>query len=114
MSKDMSLEKSIQEKLKDALLPQHLIVINESHMHNVPPQSETHFKLIIVTNQFVDKSRLGRHQMINKLLAAELSGGVHALSMETHTPDEWELKNHQIKSSPKCLGGNANKITEKI
>ena len=51
--------------------------------------------------------------MINKLLAAELSGGVHALSMETHTPDEWELKNHQIKSSPKCLGGNASKITDK-
>jgi BolA protein len=46
----MIIQQAITEKLQTALVPAHLDVINESHMHNVPPGSESHFKVIVVLN----------------------------------------------------------------
>ena len=41
------VEASIKEKLTSSLQPQLLQVINESHMHAVPKNSETHFKVLV-------------------------------------------------------------------
>lgn len=46
------IENSIRNKLSIALNLKHLDVINESHMHNVPPGSETHFKVVVVSENF--------------------------------------------------------------
>jgi hypothetical protein len=43
---------SIRQKLTDSLKPIHLDVLNESHMHNVPKNSETHFKVVVVAEEF--------------------------------------------------------------
>ena len=48
----MSIETQITEKISDAIQPIHLEVINESHMHNVPKDSESHFKLLVVAEAF--------------------------------------------------------------
>ena len=49
-----------------------------------------HFELLLVSNEFVGKSRVARQQLVNALLMEELkSGKLHALSMKTLTPDEW-------------------------
>jgi len=106
----VTVEKIIKQKINSQLTPIHLQVLNESHMHNVPPGSESHFKVVIVAPVFENKSRVGRHQIINKLLAEELKGPIHALSMETHTPDEWVTKDQQTMKSPACLGGGKNEI----
>eukprot|EP00730_Choanoeca_flexa_P017787 TRINITY_DN8600_c0_g1_i3.p1 TRINITY_DN8600_c0_g1~~TRINITY_DN8600_c0_g1_i3.p1 ORF type:complete len:116 (+),score=5.10 TRINITY_DN8600_c0_g1_i3:1-348(+) len=45
---------SIVNKLKEKFQPNHLQVINESYMHNVPKGSETHFKVVVVSDQFSD------------------------------------------------------------
>ena len=45
----MTVQTAIEKKLAESLTPAHLEVINESHMHNVPPGSESHFKVVIVT-----------------------------------------------------------------
>jgi len=50
------VEQSIQKKLKDALNPVHLDICNESYMHNVPPGSETHFKVVVVSDKFYNMS----------------------------------------------------------
>ena len=44
---DKPVEASIKQKLTDSLNPQLLQVINESHMHAVPKNSETHFKVVM-------------------------------------------------------------------
>jgi len=106
----LNVEQTIREKINSQFRPNHLDVINESHMHNVPPGSESHFKVVIVTNAFESKSRVARHQSVNKLLEDELKGSIHALSIETHTPEEWLSKNQQPMSSPKCLGGGKGEI----
>ena len=101
----MSVQNIIETKIREALLPSHLEVINESHMHNVPPGSESHFKVIVVSDVFESKSRVQRHQTMNALLAAELAGPVHALSMQTQTQNEWEDSGYAKIASPACHGG---------
>jgi len=101
----MIVQRNIEAKLRAALKPAHLQVINESYMHNVPPGSESHFKVIVVSAQFQDQGLLGRHQTVNLLLGDELQNGVHALSMQTHTPEEWARRGGQVLASPACRGG---------
>lgn len=52
------IETSIRTKISKALSPAHLEVINESTMHNVPPGSETHFKVVVVSEEFEGKMPL--------------------------------------------------------
>ncbi|QSX36290.1 BolA family protein [Shewanella sedimentimangrovi] len=100
----MSLAQIIEAKLTQALAPTHLEVNNESHMHNVPPNSETHFKVIVVSEHFSGQRLLARHRAVNQTLADELAGGVHALAMHTYTPEEWQAQG-AAPDSPKCRGG---------
>ncbi len=101
----MSVAETIESKVLAAVAPQHLEVMNESHMHNVPPGSESHFKLVIVADAFAGLRLVGRHQLINAALKDELAGPVHALSMETLTPDEWAARGGDVMASPNCRGG---------
>jgi len=100
----MSVEDDIIEKLQTALSPLHLEVTNESHMHNVPPGSESHFKVVAVSDEFNGKMLVARHRIINKALAEELEGPIHALALHTMTADEWAEKG-AAPASPPCLGG---------
>lgn len=104
----MSVADIITSKVTAAVQPSYLDVMNESHMHNVPPGSESHFKLVIVSDAFDGKRLVGRHQMINAALKDELQGPVHALSMETLTPGEWEERGGSTLTSPDCRGGAKN------
>lgn len=101
----MSVQGTIEEKLQ-VLHPEHLEVLNESHMHNVPEGSESHFKVTLVSPEFDGKNLVARHRMINQLLTEELAGSVHALSLNTLTPEEWAKKGGQVRQSPPCLGGS--------
>ena len=99
------IEKSIREKLTAAFSPVHLEVLNESHMHNVPPNSETHFKVVVISTHFDEVKLLKRHQAVNSVLKNELACGVHALSIVAKTPEQWD-KSKEVKPSPKCRGGS--------
>ncbi len=102
----MAIKNQIEDKLLENLSPSHLDVINESHMHNVPPGSESHFKLVVVSDAFDGKMLIARHRMINEILKDELANGIHALAMHTMTPDEWQKKQGQVADSPPCHGGS--------
>jgi BolA protein len=51
------------------------------------------------------KSLLERHRMVNSTLEAELKSGVHALSIQAKTPEQWEQSGGKVSESPACLGG---------
>ncbi|MEM8843979.1 MAG: BolA/IbaG family iron-sulfur metabolism protein [Pseudomonadota bacterium] len=104
----MKVQNTIEEKIKSSLAPDYIEVLNESNNHNVPPGSESHFKLTIVSDSFDGKMLVARHRMINSLLKEELEGPIHALSMHTYTSSEWQEKNQQSPKSPPCLGGAKN------
>lgn len=99
----MSIQESIRHKLEQALSPSHLEVINESYMHAVPPDAETHFKVIVASDAFDGVRRVARHQRVYGLLAEEMQNGVHALALHTYTPAEW---GGRAPDSPRCLGGS--------
>lgn len=106
----MTIQDRITEKLEQAFSPDHLEVVNESYMHNVPAGSESHFKVVIVSDSFKDKMLIARHRLVNKVLQDELGkegheGGIHALALHTMTMEEW-FKKGRAADSPECMGGS--------
>ena len=52
-----------------------------------------HFEAVIVSEEFAGLSRIQRQQRVNKALGERITGDIHALSMKTFTPQEWQEKN---------------------
>ena len=99
----------IEAKLADAFAPAHLEVVNESGNHNVPDGSETHFKVVVVSERFGGERLLARHRGVNRALAEELAGGVHALAIHTYTQAEWQARFGDAPMSPPCMGGEGGR-----
>lgn len=102
----MSVAEAIEAKIRDGLPVEHLEVVNESHMHNVPANSETHFRVVVVSAVFDGSMPVRRHQRIYGLLEQELAGPVHALALHTLTPAEWRAREGATEASPACRGGS--------
>lgn len=87
-----AMAERITKKLEEALAPQRLSVIDESHQHQGHggwrEGGETHFRVDIVSEAFVGKSRLERHRLVNAALAQELAERVHALAIAARAPGE--------------------------
>jgi len=49
-----------------------------------------HFEAVIVSPEFAGLSRVRRHQRVYATLGERMGGEIHALSMTTLTPDEWQ------------------------
>ncbi len=88
----MSVEKKIRENLTVALQPTQIDIINESHLHaghrSSPGTGESHFRVLVVSEQFKGKSRVERHRLVNTALRDGLRGAIHALALTTLSPDE--------------------------
>ena len=74
----MSMQQQIQEKISNAIACKHLNVINESHMHSAG--TESHFKVVVVSEGFEGKRLLQRHREINEILKNIKPGPAHAES----------------------------------
>ncbi|MBT8767483.1 BolA family transcriptional regulator [Pseudomonas boanensis] len=85
-----------------ALEPQHLDVLDESHMHS--RGLETHYKAVIVSPRFEGLRVVKRHQAVYAAMG-ELMGQIHALALHTYTPDEW-VEQGAAPDSPTCKGGS--------
>lgn len=88
----MSAEARLKEKLMIALRPVRLDVVNESEMHaghrSSPGTGKSHFRVLIVSDAFVGKTRVERHRMVNAALGDEVGGRIHALALATFAPGE--------------------------
>lgn len=75
---------------------------------NSPVNSETHFKVVIVSPVFDNvPSLIQRHRLVNQVLSGELKGPIHALSIVAKTPGQWS-QNSSIEPSPACRGGDGS------
>jgi BolA protein len=78
--------------LNQALNPLELEVIDESSLHaghsGARDGGETHYRVAVVSAEFVDRSRVARERLIHTLLADEFSDGLHALSIKARAPNE--------------------------
>ena len=70
-------------------------------MHNVPEGSESHFKIVIVSQDFLNLTMIQRHKLVYKKLD-NLMAKIHALSIHAFDEDEFKL-NPIILDSPECV-----------
>ena len=95
-----AIESKIINQLNSSFKLSSLKIVNESFMHNVPEGAESHFKIVIVSNQFKEQKMMQRHKAIYKALG-EIMSSIHALSI--HAFDEKEFdENPLILDSPQC------------
>ncbi|WP_312289127.1 BolA family protein [Stutzerimonas nitrititolerans] len=97
MTKLNAIENALQ-----ALQPEHLQVLDESHMHS--RGQETHYKAVIVSPHFAALNSVKRHQKAYAAMG-ELMQQIHALALHTYTPEEWQQQG-VAPASPVCAGGH--------
>ncbi len=88
----MTVADTIREKLVTGLRPARLDIVDISAQHaghaGARPGGESHFEVAIVSPAFEGKSRVERQRLVHGILADELAGPIHALSLSTRTPEE--------------------------
>ncbi|URL01962.1 BolA/IbaG family iron-sulfur metabolism protein [Avibacterium sp. 20-126] len=100
----MSTQQILTQKIQQKFAPHFLHIENESHMHSSGRGADSHFKVVLVSDEFNGVRKVARHQMLYQLLAEELKQGIHALALHTYTLDEWHALEQQFPKSPNCLG----------
>ena len=99
------MAEQVESKLRAALTPSHLEVINESHQHSAGPGAESHFKVIVVSPLFEGKSLIEQQRLVYLALADELKEAIHALTLKTVAPSKWQVSTTSYES-PACRGGS--------
>ena len=88
----------LQDRITTALAPTVLKIEDESHLHEdhlygaklLEARGGGHFSVIIVSAEFDGLPLVQRHRLAYNAVGDLMGGKVHALSMETLTPEEWE------------------------
>ena len=84
--------KSLAEKLEEAFSPSTLEIVDDSARHaghgGAAPGGETHFNIAITSPAFAGLGRVARQRLVYKVVAEELAGTVHALSLIARAPDD--------------------------
>ena len=68
-ARETAVGQRMQALLQQQLQPEHLELVNESHMHG-RGEADSHYKLIAVSTRFDGLSRIARHRLLNQLLSA--------------------------------------------
>lgn len=98
------IQEQIEQRINDSIDVHFMTLENESGMHNVPVGSESHFKLVLVSDVFENKRLVQRHQLIYSILSNEMPH-FHALAMHLYTCQEWDDRTKSAPISPQCQGG---------
>ena len=92
MSAAPSTARRIQDLLQQQLSPAHLEVRDDSAAHVGHAGAASgggHFQVRIVSTRFTGLKPLQRHRLVNEVLSPLFATELHALAMETLTPDEY-------------------------
>jgi acid stress-induced BolA-like protein IbaG/YrbA len=73
---------SVKSGIESGLSCEHVEVVGDGQ----------HFQALVVSPQFAGKSRVQRHQLVYAALGDRMREEIHALSMHTLTPEEWNKK----------------------
>ena len=91
----MGMTEIIEEKLRSALNPEILEVVNESALHaghaGHDGSGDSHFRVLVVSDAFKGMARLERQRRVHTVLKAEITKQIHALTMELRTLEEYSV-----------------------
>ena len=100
----MSMKSQIEDLCTKAINFDFISIENESHLHSSSQNAESHFKLILVSNDFLNMSLIKRHKYIYQILN-EIMPKIHALAIHVFTEEEFK-KNKINTNSPECVNKN--------
>ncbi len=83
----------IETTLRVALGPEHIEVVDESHLHRGHPGAASgggHYRVTLVSRRFAGHARLARHRMVYDALGQAMQADIHALTVRAFTPEEWK------------------------
>jgi len=91
----MNLEKTITKKINENFSPNFFKIINFSDKHKnhfLEDNNDTsHIKLIIVSKDFENLSKVDRERKVHKILSEEISKDIHSIRFKLYTLDEFQL-----------------------
>ena len=79
----MVMPEDVKQYIEAGLACQHVEVSGDGH----------HFEAVIVSEAFRGRSRVQQHQLVYKALGERMREEIHALSMQTFTPEDWANAN---------------------
>lgn len=94
------LEK-LETCLQNALSLQHITLEDQGYFHrgHHPDRKGGHFALTLVSSDFENLNTIKRHQKVYQALGMPKNPDIHAMSLETYTPNEWQDKKENTPSS---------------
>jgi acid stress-induced BolA-like protein IbaG/YrbA len=78
----MVTPQQVEQYIRSGLECEHVEVAGDGH----------HFEAVIVSQAFCGKSRVQRHQLVYGALGERMREEIHALSMQTLTPEDWAAR----------------------
>lgn len=88
----MPVKDTIYRKLVDSLQPNHIDIINESHLHQGHAgwdgSGESHFRIRMTSDMFSGLSRIARHRLVYDALSPSPMDAIHALALELSAPGD--------------------------
>lgn len=86
---------AIETRLRESLATTHVEVVDESHLHAGHAGAKSgggHFRAVIVSDRFAGLTRVRAQQLVYGVMGAWMGKEIHALSMQTMTPEEWRAQ----------------------
>ena len=74
-------ENDIKKMIEDGLVGSQAIVSGDG----------TQFEATVIYKDFAGKSMLQQHRMVYATLGDSMQGAIHALSLRTYTPQDWNI-----------------------
>jgi len=84
----MEREQIIRQRIEQALQPQSLELIDDSHLHAGHGATGGHYTVRIVSNAFAGKNLVQRHRLVYEAVGDLMASEIHALSIDASTTAE--------------------------
>ena len=90
----MVIEKEIKNRLEKQMNLEHFEIkdFTGRHLNHKLNEGGFHLEAVIVSKEFEDKNLIDRHRLVYDSVGDLMKHEIHALSMKTLTPEEWEKK----------------------
>ncbi|MEN9232017.1 MAG: BolA family protein [Thermostichus sp. DG02_5_bins_236] len=89
----MITPEQLRLRLINQLQALHVQVEDESHRHaghrRDPLGAGGHYRVEIVSPLFVGKTTLQQHRLVYEALAEQMGSSIHALALQTYSPEQW-------------------------
>jgi len=87
---------NLEEALSQALHPEHLEVLDDSAKHRGHAGARQggggHYIVTVVAQAFAGKTLIEQHRLVNEALKDLFGSEIHALALQTYSPEQWRLK----------------------